>query len=112
MKGKKYRISDLIEKVISPLPTGANKGFWQRETVLLKKLLVKYPDISFWQKVQLKKVPTFAVYLTLESGYLFQKYQEYLFQPTEKQPDFVLGEKAGEDYNISAKPKSVKDFLS
>lgn len=112
MKGKKYRISDLIEKVIFPIPSGPNKGFWQKETVLLKKLLVKYPDISFWQKVQLKKVRSFAIYLSTESGYLFQKYQEYLFQPPKQEPDFVLGEKSGDDYNISAKPKSVKDFMS
>ena len=39
------------------------------------------------------------------------KYKKYIFQPELKNVEVKLGEKAGQDYNITVKPKTIKDFL-
>ena len=39
------------------------------------------------------------------------KYKKYIFQPEFKNTEVQIGEKTGQDYNISIKPKTVKDFL-
>lgn len=109
---KKFKITDLVYRFISPVKKG-DKSFWAKEMTLLKKLLEKYPDLGFWQKATLKPVPSFAIYLSTESQYVFLKYQEYLFQPeAPPEPQKILAEKVGEDYHLSNKPRSVKDFLS
>ena len=111
MRKKKIKITDIVQRIISPIPKG-DKHFWGREVTLLKRLLEKYPDLKFWNGIELKKVPSFAIYLTVESKYLFCKYQEYLFTPEKSSQNFSLGEKSGEDYNPKRKPRNVKDFLT
>lgn len=110
VRKKKVKITDVVERIISPIPKG-DKTFWPREVTLLKRLVEKYPDLNFWRKAELKKVPSFAIYLSTEGEYLFGKYQEYLFKPESVAQHFTLGEKSGADYNPKRKPKTVKDFL-
>lgn len=107
---KDFYVTDLIQKLIFPLRK-SDKAFWAKEMVLLKKLIEKYPNIEFWKKASLKKVPSFAIYLTTEDRYLYIKYQEFLFQPETPKEEIKLAEKTGEDYNTTNKPKTIKDFL-
>lgn len=109
-KKKSFDIRQLVSKCIQVPKTNRNE-FWAKEMVLLKKLLLKYPNLEFWKKATLKVVPSFAIYLTTEDRYIAAKYQEFLFQPETSKEEIILGEKSGEDYNKENKPKTVKDFL-
>ena len=109
-KQKKFSVKDLVVKLIHPIKKG-DRAFWGKEMTLLKKLIEKYPNIEFWEKASLKKVPSFAIYLTTEDRYLYIKYQEFLFQPETPKEEIKLAEKTGEDYNTANKPKTIKDFL-
>ena len=77
---------------------------------MLKKLIEKYPDLEFWKHFPLKQVPSFAIYLSTESMYLFDKYQAWLLAP--KKEEIIIGEKVGADYNVENKPKNLKEFLN
>lgn len=106
---KDFYVSDLVKKIISPIKK--DKNFWAKEMALLKRLIEKYPNLDFWKKASLKQVPSFAIYLSTEDRYLFGKYQEFLFQPEIQNDGIKLGEKSGEDYHITKKPTSIKNFL-
>jgi len=77
----------------------------------LKKLMKQYPNIEFWKKIQLKQVVSLGVFLTFEAEYLKAKYTEFNFQPELKNEQINLGEKVGEDYNITVKTRTIKNFL-
>ena len=106
---KDFYPSDVIERAVVPLLN--NNVFWKKENALFKRLFTKYPDKEFWKKVQLKTVPSLAIYIYAEAEYLRQKFQEFNFQPETAKEEIKLGEKVGEDYNLKRKPKTLKDFL-
>jgi hypothetical protein len=87
------------------------KEFWAREFFLLKKLIEKYPNISFWETADIKRVPSLLIYSTKDSSYLDYKYREFSFVPEKKQ-QIILSEKIGEDKEIISKPRTLKQFLS
>lgn len=100
----------IIRKIID-VPKKADRNFWAKEFTLLNRLLDKFPDLSFWEKADIKKVPSVAIFLSTELSNLERKYKEYFFQIENKQEEIKLGNKVGEDYNIANKIKSIKDFL-
>ena len=106
---KDFYPSDVIERTVFPIQN--NTKFWTKENALFKKLITKYPNKEFWKKVQLKTVPSLAIYINIEAEYLRLKYQEFHFQPETMKEEIKLGDKVGEDYNTKKKPKSLKDFL-
>lgn len=106
---KDFYPSDVIERTVFPIRN--NNVFWKKENALFKRLITKYPDKEFWKRVQLKIVPSLAIYINAEAEYLRLKYQEFKFQPETPKEEIKLGDKIGEDYNTGKKPKSLKDFL-
>lgn len=106
---KDFYPSDVIERTVFPIQN--NNVFWKKENALFKKLITKYPNKEFWKKVRLKTVPSLAIYINAEAEYLRLKYQEFHFQPETVKEEIKLGDKVGEDYNTTKKPKSLKDFL-
>jgi len=40
-----------------------------------------------------------------------KKYRDFHYEPQYKNVEINIGEKAGQDYNIAVKPKTIKDFL-
>lgn len=106
---KDFYPSDVIERTVFPIQN--NNAFWKKENHLFKRLIAKYPDKEFWKKVELKKVPSLAIFINIDAEYLRLKYQEFKFQPETPKEEIKLGDKTGEDYNITKKPKTLKDFL-
>ena len=100
----------LIYKLVE-VPKKADKAFWGKEFKLLNSLLLKFPDINFWEKATILKVPSLAIYLSTELTELDRKYKMFNFQPELKNVEIELGNKAGEDYYIANKPKTIKGFL-
>lgn len=91
----------------------APKGFWPKEAMMLKRLMEKLPDKSFWETVEIPKVDSLTYYhngskLLKE---LEERYKNHFFQPEFTNPQIKLGDKQGEDYNTTNKPRTIKDFL-
>ena len=71
----------------------------------------QYPNEEFWKKTSLKQVSSLVAFLTSEADFIKVKYSEFNFQPELKNEEIKLGDKVGEDYNSSVKPKTIKNFL-
>tara|TARA_B100000214_G_scaffold338343_1_gene283430 strand:+ start:323 stop:658 length:336 start_codon:yes stop_codon:yes gene_type:complete len=102
----------IIERLIE-VPEKGKRPFWAREMTLLKRLLDRWPNLSFWHKVRFRdKFPTLAYLLTdIGIGNVQRKYNEFIFEiPPSK--TYNLGTKIGEDKISSRKPRSLKDFLN
>ncbi|MBM3453574.1 MAG: hypothetical protein FJX80_00350 [Bacteroidetes bacterium] len=103
---RKKIINNLVE-----IPKSADKRFWQREMVFLKKLEKKYGIDFLSQYQEDKKLPTLA--------YLFADWKAKLVDISHKefyytrlyQKDLSLEEKIGKDVEVKAK-KTLKQFLS
>ena len=87
------------------------RSFWSREMKILNYLLDKFPNITFWQKVRLHKVNSLLFYKT-EKGLkkLRKKYKEFNYKIPQKK-DIILSDKAGEDFVINKKNKTLRQFL-
>lgn len=78
---------------------------------LLNSLLKKFPNPEFWDQLVVDKVDCLTLYAGEDANGIADKYKRFIFQPELKNPEINIGEKAGEDYNITTKPKTIKDFL-
>jgi len=78
---------------------------------LLNSLLKKFPNPEFWDQLVVDKVDCLTLYAGEDANGIADKYKKFIFQPELKNPQINIGEKAGEDYNITTKPKTIKDFL-
>lgn len=78
---------------------------------LLNSLLKKFPNPEFWDQLVVDKVDCLTLYAGEDANGIADKYKKFIFQPELKNPEINIGEKAGEDYNITVKPKTIKDFL-
>lgn len=78
---------------------------------LLNSLLKKFPNPEFWDQLVVDKVDCLTLYAGEDANGIADKYKRFIFQPELKNPQINIGEKAGEDYNITTKPKTIKDFL-
>lgn len=78
---------------------------------LLNSLLKKFPNPEFWDQLVVDKVDCLTLYAGEDANGIADKYKKFIFQPELKNPEINIGEKAGEDYNITTKPKTIKDFL-
>lgn len=87
------------------------RSFWSREMKILNYLLDKFPNITFWQKVRLQKVNSLLFYKT-EKGLkkLIKKYKEFNYKIPQKK-DIILSDKAGEDFVVNKKNKTLRQFL-
>lgn len=92
-------------------PKRKNPKFWQKQFAMLKFLLNEFPDIKFWETHEFEKVNCLTLYLAEKKEEISEKYKRFKFQPEFKNPDFNIGNKTGEDYNTTVKPKTIKQFL-
>ncbi len=78
---------------------------------LLNSLLKKFPNPEFWDQLIVDKVDCLTLYAGEDANGIADKYKKFIFQPELKNPKINIGEKVGEDYNITVKPKTIKEFL-
>lgn len=106
----KIKLSDIIVRLVK---VGSNKGFWAKETKLLKQLMKDYPDDNFWQKVGFGgKIESFAQLLTWPlDKELKERYRNFHFKPKKPQEEVKLSKKKyGKDKKINKK-QSLRDFI-
>jgi hypothetical protein len=100
-----------IIKSLVEIPSKADRRFWQREMVLLKKLEKIY-GIDFLAQIQEdKKVPTLAFFFAdWKKKLLDVDHKEYYYTRLHQQ-DLSLEQKIGKDAEVKTK-KTLKQFLS
>lgn len=101
---------ELLKKLLH-IPQRTKKHFWGMQFRLLNSLLKKFPNPEFWDQLVVDKVDCLTLYAGEDANGIADKYKKFIFQPELKNPQINIGEKAGEDYNITTKPKTIKDFL-
>lgn len=103
---RKKVIDSLVE-----IPANADKRFWQREMVFLKRLEKTY-SIDFLAQIQQeKKVPTLAFFFAdWKKKLLDVDYKEYYYTRLHQQ-DLSAEQKIGKDAEVKTK-KTLKQFLS
>lgn len=111
-KSMKEKISRTnVIKSLVEIPAKADRRFWQKEMVLLKKLEKIY-SIDFLSQIKEdKKVPTLAFFFAdWKKKLLDVDYKEYYYSRLHQQ-DLSLEQKIGKDAEVKAK-KTLKQFLS
>lgn len=101
---------ELLKKLLR-VPNKTNKSFWGKQFRILNSLLKKFPDIKFWEQLVVVKVDCLTLYAGEDANGIADQYKKYIFQPELKNIEVKLGEKTGEDYNTTVKPKTIKEFL-
>jgi hypothetical protein len=101
---------ELLNKLLH-IPKKVHPSFWGKQFRILNSLLKKFPDMKFWEQIVVVRVDCLTLYAGEDANGIADKYKKYIFQPELKNLEVKLGEKAGQDYNITVKPKTIKDFL-
>lgn len=78
---------------------------------LLNSLIEIFPNLDFWEKVRINKVPSLAV-IKAKKGLIFfrKKYREFNYKIPQKEK-INLGKKTGEDRVLSKKTKTIRQFI-
>lgn len=107
---KKINKKNLIKRLVVE-PKKEKRFFWAREMKLLNSLIEIFPNLGFWEKVRIRKVPSLAV-IRSEKGLfiLRRKYREFNYKIPEKQ-EIILKEKTGRDKILSKKAKTIRQFI-
>ena len=103
-----------ILKRILTIPANQRNSFWQREFKLFKDLLLDYPSLEFWSKVNLNlEIDSLKVlHSDFAKKILEKKYQEFNYILPEQQQTKLNDTKTGKDFKSSSKPKNLRQFLS
>jgi len=101
---------DILKKLIS-VPERQNQSFWAREYKLLKKILERYPDDSFWQKFELKEKPPSIRCLLNERFFRFVDFQYEKHIPEYINPNIKLGDKKGRSKKINKRINTIRKFI-
>ena len=101
---------DILKKLISA-PKEQSNSFWAREYKLLKTILKKYPDLSFWEAFEIKEKPPSLKCLLNENFYRYvdRYYKKHI--PKIKNPEIKLGQKEGRKMKINNKIKTIRKFI-
>jgi len=107
MKVKKH---DIIKNLVE-IPESADRRFWQKEMVFLKKLEKRFTIGFLAQLVPQSKVPTLAFYMAPWKQKLLENdFKEYYHNHL-RSDNLIINEKSGEDVQFKPK-KTIKNFLS
>jgi len=101
----------IIERLLI-IPKTNKRAFWAKETKFLMELIEKFPDLNFWNKINLPKKYDSLLSLRGDWGktFLKKKYLEFNYIIPNKEK-IQLGDKFGKDRVIIKKPKTIRDFL-
>lgn len=101
---------DILTKLIL-IPERQTASFWAREYKLLKKILERYPDVSFWRDFKMNEKP-FSLKALLNNN--FFRYVDKLYskhKPEYKNPEIQLGEKEGRKRKIKKRINTIRKFI-
>jgi len=101
----------IIEK---HLGLSQKKGFWGKETKLLKDLIAMYPDVDFWLKTEFRpKLQSFAQLLAFPLDEKLRcKYRDFYFVSPKDEEIKLNKRKSGQDIVNKVKPTSIRSFLN
>lgn len=107
----KLNKKQIVLRLITP-PKSIKGPFWTREYGILKRLMEKYPNEDFWQKIHFKNDWDSLVILQSDYGkfLLDKKYKEFHYKIPEYKK-IELTDKSGCDIVINSKPKTIRRFL-
>ena len=107
----KLNKKQIVLRLITP-PKSIKGPFWTREYGILKRLMEKYPNEDFWQKIHFENDWDSLVILQSDYGksLLDKKYKEFHYKIPEYKK-IELTDKSGCDILINSKPKTIRRFL-
>lgn len=107
----KLNKKQIVLRLITP-PKSIKGPFWTREYGILKRLMEKYPNEDFWQKIHFENDWDSLVILQSDYGkfLLDKKYKEFHYKIPEYKK-IELTDKSGCDIIINSKPKTIRRFL-
>jgi len=107
----KLNKKQIVLRLITP-PKSIKGPFWTREYGILKRLMEKYPNEDFWQKIHFENDWDSLVILQSDYGkfLLDKKYKEFHYKIPEYKK-IELTDKSGCDIVINSKPKTIRRFL-
>jgi len=90
-----------------------NKGDYFKQYSILNSLIKKYPNENFWTVVSFGEKLKSLYYFKTAAGKqtLERKYNEFTYCPPEE-VKYKIGNKAGKDFLPTAKPSTIRKFLS
>ena len=108
----KLNKKQIVLRLITP-PSTIKGAFWTREYGILKRLMKKYPNEDFWQKIHFENDWDSLVILQSDYGksILDKKYKEFNYK-IPKYSKIELTDKSGCDKVITVKPKTIRGFLN
>ena len=108
----KLNKKQIVLRLITP-PKSIKGAFWTREYGILKRLMQKYPNEDFWQKIHFENDWDSLVILQSDYGksLLDKKYKEFNYKIPEYDK-IELTNKSGCDRVITRKPKTIRGFLN
>jgi len=108
----KLNKKQIVLRLITP-PKSIKGAFWTREYGILKRLMQKYPNEEFWQKIHFENDWDSLVILQSDYGksLLDKKYKEFNYKIPEYDK-IELTNKSGCDKVITRKPKTIRGFLN
>lgn len=107
---RKINKREIIKRLVVE-PKTQKRFFWAKEMKLLNSLMEMFPDLDFWAKVSIRKVPSLAV-IKSQKGLkiLNNKYREFNYKIPEKK-EIQLGDKTGKNIFYSKKNKTIRQFI-
>lgn len=108
----KLNKKQIVLNLITP-PKNIKGAYWSREYKILNKLMAKFPNEDFWQKISFDNDWDSLLIFQSEYGLslLETRYKQY-HHKIPKQPKIELTNKVGCDKIIVRKPKTIRSFLS
>lgn len=108
----KLNKKQIVLRLITP-PKSIKGAFWTKEYGILKRLMQKYPNEDFWQKIHFENDWDSLVILQSDYGksLLDKKYKEFNYKIPEYDK-IELTNKSGCDRVITRKPKTIRGFLN
>ena len=89
------------------------KGKWAKEIKLAKKLFNSYPDVTFWNQVEIDfELNSLAWFCSSEGKYALLIQRKKINYRPKKRKTYQLAKKVGKDKRIPHKKKSLMDFLN
>jgi len=107
----KPRLTEIIGNIVV---IGKKRGFWGKETKLLKGLIEKYPNLDFWRKLRFsEKLDSLAqLYAYPFDEIVRQRYRDFHMTFSKDEKVELSDKKIGKDIIKKPKPKTLRNFLN